>query len=366
MCGDVLGAAVEGWEPQRLAVAFPQGLSRFQQTDRGFGCYTDDSQMAIALARCLVDSGGRCYAVAAARAYATEFELHRGYGGTAYKVLQELRREGADPERVATIGSKHIPGGSFGNGGAMRIAPLGLVYRHAPPSVVREAVAEALRCTHVHPTAVDGALVVALAVGYLSTRQPGPGPVAVPAPSDLEAAGGLGGNAAQGSGQGQGGEGVATAAGLLEHLLAHAELLQTPGMRAKLETLRQALSSATTLKAASQPWSAYLPSPGWAAEMALHNALAEPFQIRADDAAAVALQALCCHWACPEDAIVAAVHFGGDTDTIAAITGAMAGALHGTRWLPQAWVSNLENGKAGRDEVLQLAAKLAELDTTTA
>ncbi len=49
--------------------------------------------------------------------------------------------------------------------------------------------------------------------------------------------------------------------------------------------------------------------------------MAARFQIRADDAAAAALLALCWHWGAPEEALVAAVHYGGDTDTIAAIVG---------------------------------------------
>ena len=34
-----------------------------------------------------------------------------------------------------SVAEKYIPGGSYGNGGAMRIAPVGLAYRNAPPQV---------------------------------------------------------------------------------------------------------------------------------------------------------------------------------------------------------------------------------------
>lgn len=37
MCGDVLGAAVEGWSPERIARSFPKGCSEFVvDTDRGY------------------------------------------------------------------------------------------------------------------------------------------------------------------------------------------------------------------------------------------------------------------------------------------------------------------------------------------
>jgi ADP-ribosylglycohydrolase len=40
---------------------------------------------------------------------------------------------------------------------------------------------------------------------------------------------------------------------------------------------------------------------------------------------------------CMQAAIVAAARYGGDTDTLACMTGALAGALHGPAWLPQDW-----------------------------
>lgn len=36
-------------------------------------------------------------------------------------------------------------------------------------------------------------------------------------------------------------------------------------------------------------------------------------------------------------AITAAARYGGDTDTLGAITGALAGALHGIEWMPADW-----------------------------
>ena len=44
-----------------------------------------------------------------------------------------------------------------------------------------------------------------------------------------------------------------------------------------------------------------------------------------------------------EEAVVEAVTSGGDTDTIGAITGAMAGALHGVSAIPRRWIENLIN-----------------------
>lgn len=59
-----------------------------------------------------------------------------------------------------------------------------------------------------------------------------------------------------------------------------------------------------------------------------------------------------------EDAIVTAVNRGGDTDTIGAITGAVAGARFGAAALPQRWLSAIEE----RTELADLAQQLADLE----
>lgn len=60
--------------------------------------------------------------------------------------------------------------------------------------------------------------------------------------------------------------------------------------------------------------------------------------------------------------MIRAVGFGGDTDTIGAMAGALVGALHGASWIPARWFENIENGVHGRDEIVTLARRLARLD----
>ena len=62
-----------------------------------------------------------------------------------------------------------------------------------------------------------------------------------------------------------------------------------------------------------------------------------------------------------EEAVVYAVNLGGDTDTIGAITGAIAGAYHGVASIPQRWYEILENGAKGRDYIVGLAQALWSL-----
>jgi rRNA maturation endonuclease Nob1 len=55
-------------------------------------------------------------------------------------------------------------------------------------------------------------------------------------------------------------------------------------------------------------------------------------------------------------AIIGAVNEGGDTDTTAAIAGAVAGARHGASSLPQSWLETLDDA----DTLRTLADRLAE------
>ncbi len=49
------------------------------------------------------------------------------------------------------------------------------------------------------------------------------------------------------------------------------------------------------------------------------------------------------HFEAPEKAITEAVNAGGDTDSIACMTGALCGALHGIDVFPEKWLKGLEN-----------------------
>jgi ADP-ribosylglycohydrolase len=59
-----------------------------------------------------------------------------------------------------------------------------------------------------------------------------------------------------------------------------------------------------------------------------------------------------------EAAITFAVRCGGDTDTIGAMAGAIAGARWGASALPDRWTSALEEGTKGRSHVEGLAERL--------
>ncbi|MFN2466554.1 MAG: ADP-ribosylglycohydrolase family protein [Gaiellaceae bacterium] len=77
----------------------------------------------------------------------------------------------------------------------------------------------------------------------------------------------------------------------------------------------------------------------------------------ARESVCAALYAVLAH-AALEDALRFAVRLGGDTDTVAAMAGAIAGARRGAQSIPVRWLEALEDGDRGRTHVEQLAAQL--------
>jgi poly(ADP-ribose) glycohydrolase ARH3 len=59
-----------------------------------------------------------------------------------------------------------------------------------------------------------------------------------------------------------------------------------------------------------------------------------------------------------DEIVINAIQCGGDTDSNAALAGALAGALLGEEALPKRWVQNLENRSGGRDDILAVAQRM--------
>ena len=135
---------------------------------------------------------------------------------------------GAD---IRTVGRLAFPSGSFANGGAMRIAPIGVAFRNAGDQELRVAVENAIVSSHRHPEAIDGAVVMAKAVAFLMQHT---------AAAAAACGGGGGGGGGGGASSGAGDTGVATTLdlgnALLETLL---NVATNPNMKRKLSMLRR-------------------------------------------------------------------------------------------------------------------------------
>jgi len=120
--------------------------------------YTDDTEMAISIVEVLVKRGELDPDMLADR-FAQRFNPTRGYGGGAQKLLRSFQNK--IPWQVAA--SELFGGsGSYGNGSAMRVAPLGAFLADDLSEVVDQAARSAV-VTHAHPEGVAGAVAVAVA-----------------------------------------------------------------------------------------------------------------------------------------------------------------------------------------------------------
>ncbi|HVI01655.1 MAG TPA: ADP-ribosylglycohydrolase family protein [Enhygromyxa sp.] len=131
--------------------------------------WTDDTAMAISIVEVL-DELGSIDPDALAERLATRYwhERWRGYGGGAHRLFEAIAD--GTPWRVAAaelFGKQ----GSFGNGGAMRVAPLGAYFADDLDAVVEMARRSAIP-THAHPEGQAGAIAVAVAAAVLwQTRE---------------------------------------------------------------------------------------------------------------------------------------------------------------------------------------------------
>jgi ADP-ribosylglycohydrolase len=136
--------------------------------------WTDDTAQALVLARELAAGGGFVdqdrLALRLAEAYAGD--THRGYGASMHDVL---RRIGAGEPWREVVAGQFGGQGSWGNGAAMRVAPLG-AWHAADLDAVAEQAARQSAVSHHHPEAVAAAMAVALAAALATRSRGGPAP----------------------------------------------------------------------------------------------------------------------------------------------------------------------------------------------
>lgn len=274
--GDGLGAPFEG----RFSVP-ATALDRWIFSSRPLH-HTDDTAMTMVLAEHLVHSAGVDQAVLASDfAVAWCQEPMRGYGGGAAQVLAAIA-DGVDWQQAAV---SVFETGSWGNGAAMRVAPVAVVATSVPEAA--ELGRRSAEVTHAHADGRHGAALQASAA-YLALH------------SDTE------------------------------HLL---------DADAFLVDLTDVVPSAS--------WEQKLA--GVRALLAREASTEEAVETLGHDISALgsvplAVYAFLRHAEAPEAAIRFAIRCGGDTDTVAAMTGALAGARHGYGGLPASWTARLEAG----------------------
>ncbi|XP_066540135.1 ADP-ribosylhydrolase ARH3 isoform X2 [Hoplias malabaricus] len=163
--GDCVGGEFEGAEDVPLDRVL-QHLTGLEDDTRGDGIlqYSDDTAMMHCVAHSLLTRAG-FDEQDMARRFAKEYSLSpgRGYGSGVIQVLQKLASpqlsDVFQPAR-AQFGGR----GSFGNGGAMRAAPFALAFRNTAD--VRQYTKLGAMITHSCSLGYNGAVLQALAVHF--------------------------------------------------------------------------------------------------------------------------------------------------------------------------------------------------------
>jgi ADP-ribosylglycohydrolase len=120
--------------------------------------WTDDTEMACSVFHVL-DTHGHVDADALAASFVAHYDVSRGYGAGVDAMMRRVEEGG----NLRELAAESFNGtGSWGNGGAMRAAPLGAWHFGDPARAAAEAEVSAL-VTHTNPEGVAGTIATAVA-----------------------------------------------------------------------------------------------------------------------------------------------------------------------------------------------------------
>jgi poly(ADP-ribose) glycohydrolase ARH3 len=291
--GDALGA---GWEGRGMSrsediVSLAERLEQL--------IYTDDTHMTIGIAESLIESkgfDGEHMAQTFIKNY--QAEPWRGYGPGPPRIFGMIK----SGEAWYSAANRLYRGGSFGNGSAMRVAPVGLLYSRNLEKL-REIAYQSSSITHSHELGREGAALQACAVA-----------LALNTPSD---------------------EDIDKEA----FLVKLQNFIRNQLYKEKVAQIKELLGEQDKARVVT----------------VLGNGIEAPRSVPT---------AIYCFLRQPQsykDTVIYAISLGGDTDTIAAMAGAISGAYLGIEAVSSEWRAKLEN----REYIEAMAEKLWQIATSS-
>ena len=277
--GDALGLPCEGLSRRRQLRMFPE-IEGYHLAF-GKGMCSDDTDHTCMVAQAIAASGGNPRRFASSLAWRLRFWLLGLPAGVGWATLRSIVKLWLFfPPQFSGVRSA-------GNGPAMRSALIGICFAHDDAALIQH-VAAATGLTHRDPKAESGALAVALAARSSMRSE----------------------STAQ--------------------YLAHLRRFLAPLGEAGRELISLA-ERAGASSARGEPTTAFADSFGCADAVSGYMYHSVPAVLHA-------------WFSFPRDlpgAVQAAIRCGGDTDTVAAITGAIVGAGVGKSGIPDDWLANL-------------------------
>jgi len=162
--GDALGADAEFMEEDRVRARYGR-LTDYGGKPGHKGQFTDDTAMALCIARSLAERGGVDLSDIAARFVHWMITDGSGIGNQTRAVLSRVR-EGQEPFAASTEVWEQSRRKAAGNGGVMRCAPIALLDWDKPDALVRDS-RETCRLTHPDPRCEWSCVAVNTAIARL-------------------------------------------------------------------------------------------------------------------------------------------------------------------------------------------------------
>ncbi|MGB7323640.1 MAG: ADP-ribosylglycohydrolase family protein [Rubripirellula sp.] len=288
--GDAIGAPFEGLWSDDIPTSESLVSSFHEYHGYPSGQFTDDTQLTIATIQSIVQNGD-IVIHDIARSISELWRNHAviGPGGACTQAAERYLATGDHQGMGAPIGQA-------GNGTAMRTAAIGLWFGDDHPSLV-STVADISRLTHQDPRSIAGGVAIALAANILA--------------SDHSI-------------------GAADLCNALANSIAPidtelADLIRTLPDRSHSPDCKQFIASA------GQPSAEFV------------TPIISPFVIP------TVLASIYCITQHPNSwvgAVTSAIQFGGDVDTLGAIVGALAGAIHGVDGIPPNLLADLQDAES--------------------
>ena len=298
--GNLLGLPIEGRSRRRIQERYPQGVTEIRPAEMAKPL-DDDPAQSVELAEALLE-GGDLVERFSARLVAWSVLNGRGMGRTTRQSISQLKDKVPPP--IAAYAVYRAKGEHAPNGGIMRCAPVAIARRRHPEMLVRNT-ADTCAVSHYAPASQWSCVIVNAAIAVLLSG-------GVP---DLQKL--LGAARADGCPDlvaETRRAGVPT--GFLENALRGGS---SPGDTTWMRGNRGS-NGHTVLTMQAGLWAATTPLTF-------------------------------------EEALVALVNSGGDTDTNGALAGAVLGARYGAAAIPLRWTTYV----AQRDRLTDLADRLAQL-----
>jgi len=280
--GSILGSVIGDSWGARYEGSY-HGSIRVEDFQMIGGRYTDDSEMMRGVIESICANKGEFNGSDMAETFVRNFDHTRGYGPGTISVLMKIKdgEPWDEPAKEAFYGE-----GSLGNGAAMRICPVGLLY-HSNQKKLIEITDKISMITHSHPLGRQGAILQACAVAIAVESDPRNFE-----PYDF-----------------------------IEQLRTLPQKL-SPVYRKKLEKIETYLNSPPPTDKIVKELGVNVTAPD-SVPIAIYNFLNNPSNFY--------------------EVLHSSISCGGDTDTIACMSGAISGAFLGIREIPKNWIDIVED-----------------------